>query len=360
MSGRDFDVQVVHTPPDSSRGQLMQKYVLARVMSMEGINLALYDYDRHNALYYFAVSPDEDIYLRYGGRDSESQDTYLDFDSLELALEQGLEKHQRFLAGTLNARAKPEPSFPEDIPGVSEFILARKRCVECHHLAHFQSMELERTGELDKLRDMYRSPDLKHLGLFLDVPKGLVIGETNGAAAESGLQAGDKVVSIESEPVLTFGDLQYFLDQVDREATQVSLGIERGGETKLIDLQLPELWWKTDLAHRYWTVEPLVHFDAEPLTEDEKSEWELPTSGFASRITNVPMTAMLQSAHELEEGDIVFSVNGVEVCEISNELALHIKLNITSGDTVTLGVIRDGERIELPLTTTRQEFRKLD
>ncbi|MEM6916638.1 MAG: Trx7/PDZ domain-containing (seleno)protein, partial [Verrucomicrobiota bacterium] len=351
MSGRDFDVQVVHTPPDSSRGQLMQQYVLARVMSMEGINLALYDYDRHNALYYFAVSPDEDIYFRYGGRDSESQDTYLDFESLELALRLGLEKHSQFLEGEWEGREKPKPSFPEDIPGVSEFILARKRCVECHHLAHFASMELERTGQLDKIRDMYRSPDLKTLGIFLDVPKGLVIGEATGAAAESGLRSGDKLLAIESEPVLTFGDLQYFLDQVDRAAGEVSLEVEREGRNELISLPLPKLWWKTDLAHRYWTVEPLVHFEATPLSEDEKSELDLPVSGFASRITKVPMTAMLQSAHELEEGDIVYTVNGVQTCEVSDDLALHIKLNTRSGETVSLGVIREGERIELPLTT---------
>ena len=38
-------------------------------------------------------------------------------------------------------------------------------------------------GKLDKLTHMYRSPDIKTLGIYLDVPKGLVVKEVRGAAA---------------------------------------------------------------------------------------------------------------------------------------------------------------------------------
>ena len=78
------------SPKESPRGQLLQQYVRVRVVDMTGIDIGLYDYDRHFSIYYFAVSPDEQIYLRYGGRDARSADSYLDLDSISLALEAGL------------------------------------------------------------------------------------------------------------------------------------------------------------------------------------------------------------------------------------------------------------------------------
>ncbi|MAS92976.1 MAG: hypothetical protein CMO55_07230 [Verrucomicrobiales bacterium] len=360
MSGRVFDVQVVHTPPESSRGQLLQQYVLARVMSMQDINLDLYDYDRHNALYFFAVNAEEQIYFRYGGRDSEAPDTYLNLDSLELALKAGLQQHDLYREGKRVGTAPPAPRYPRDIPGIQKFVLDRGRCVECHHLAHFESMELERSGELDKLRHMYRSPDIKKLGIHLDIPQGLRIAEAKGAALKAGLATGDVILEIESEPVITFGDFQYRLDKVDRRATTLSIAVERKGEKKEIEIQLPDLWFVTDLEHRFWTIEPRLYFEADPLSVDEKKSLGFPDDGFASRVTEVPFEAMLEQANELEKGDIIYSVDGVERDDVAKDAALYVKLTCRSGDTVTLGVLRGDERIELPLNTKRKSFRRLD
>ena len=59
---------------------------------MTNIDIGLFDYDRHNALYYFIMNADEHLYMRYGGRDARSADSYLDLDSLEIALKMGLER----------------------------------------------------------------------------------------------------------------------------------------------------------------------------------------------------------------------------------------------------------------------------
>jgi hypothetical protein len=59
VNGRTFDAQVVLTPKNSPRGQLMQKFVLARIVAMNGIDIGLFDYDRHNALYFFILNADE-------------------------------------------------------------------------------------------------------------------------------------------------------------------------------------------------------------------------------------------------------------------------------------------------------------
>ena len=44
------------------------------------------------------------------------------------------------------------------------------------------NIQREQQGTLDKLAHLYRSPDIKTLGIRLDVPKGLVVKEAQGAA----------------------------------------------------------------------------------------------------------------------------------------------------------------------------------
>ena len=105
---------------------------------MTGIDIGLFDYDRHNALYYFIMNADEHIYMRYGGRDATSPDAYLSLNSLEIALKLGLERHELYKQAKLEKQARPAPFFPTDIPLLKKKVLRRGRCVECHLIADYQ------------------------------------------------------------------------------------------------------------------------------------------------------------------------------------------------------------------------------
>src|SRR5207253_11118956 len=154
---------------------------------MDDVDVALFDRDWNNTLYFFIMNADEQIYMRYGGRDSQAPDSYLNLSSLELALEQGLELHRRYQAGELKKTERPKPMFPRELPLLVERTFARHACVECHLIGDFQNLQREQEGKLDKLTHMYRSPDIKTLGIHLDVPKGLVVKEARGAVETSGM-----------------------------------------------------------------------------------------------------------------------------------------------------------------------------
>ncbi len=47
----------------------MSQYVRVRITDMTNIDIGLFDFDGYNALYYFIMNADEQIYMRYGGRD---------------------------------------------------------------------------------------------------------------------------------------------------------------------------------------------------------------------------------------------------------------------------------------------------
>jgi membrane-associated protease RseP (regulator of RpoE activity) len=115
-------------------------------------------------------------------------------------------------------------------------------------------------------------------------PAGLRVEKTMGAAAEAGLQAGDTLTHIDGTRVRTFGDLQYYYDQVPRDARRLSLGILRDQLALILDVQLPERWWLTDLNYRHWTVDPLVFFKTQPLSPERKTGLAIPVNGFAGEI----------------------------------------------------------------------------
>lgn len=346
------------SPKKSPLGQALSQYVLARIIRLDSVDLNLFEYDRNNTLYFFILNADEQIYLRYGGRDAQSPDTYLNLESIERAASKGLELHKLYQEGKLPKAEKPKPVFAKDYPLLVERTFAQNRCVECHLVGDFQNQHRELDGTLDKLRHLYRSPDIKTIGIHLDVPKGLAVKETKGAAAAAGMQAGDLITHVEGKPVYTFGDLQHEYDKLDRKSMKLKLGVEREAKAVELTLDLPRQWWMSDIRYRQMTIDPRTYFDSRPLTADEKRRHGLKESGFASEVKHVDMFAEITKSHTLKTGDVVFSVDGAESDDIADTAELFIKLRKKAGDEVRLGVIRDGKRMEMKLTTFRMAFRK--
>lgn len=346
------------SPKDSPRGKLLSQYVLVRITRLDRVDLGLFDYDRNNTLYFFALNSDEQIYMRYGGRDSESPDTYLNLNSLELALAQGLELHEQYKAGQLKKTERPHPLFAREIPLLVERTIARGSCVECHLVGDFQNLHREKDGTLDKITHLYRSPDLKNIGIQLDVPKGLVVKEAKGPAAEAGMKSGDRIAALNGTPVYTFGDLQHAYDKVNRKSANVHMTVDTAGVTRDLTIALAPRWWWSDQRYRQSSVDTRVYFDSKPLSADDKKKLGLPPDGFASEVTHVDAFAEIMKSHELRVGDIIIGADGVQTDPDAHTADLFLKLRKTPGDSVTLEVIRNGKRIQTALNTYRLSFRK--
>ena len=346
------------SPPDSPLGKQLAQYVCVRIVRMDDVDVGLFERDWNNAIYFFALNADEQIYFRYGGRDSASPDTYSDVDSMELALRQGLVLHQQYLKGELKKEPRPQPLYPRQMPLLVRRTFAQHACVECHLIGDFQNIQREQDGTLDKLTHLYRSPDIKTIGIYLDVPKGLVVKEAKGAAADAGMRPGDRIARWNGTPVWTFGDVQYRYDKVSRQAESITISVDRGGVPADLTVKLPPRWWWTDLRFRQSSVDPRSDFEDRPLTEAEKSKLGLQPDSFASQVKFVPEFAQIRKSHNLKVGDIIVAVDGVDRDGLSNTADLYIKLHKKAGDAAMLDVIRNGQRMQMPLKTYSLSFRK--
>src|SRR5204863_2755160 len=201
------------------------------ITRMDAVDVGLFDRDWNNAIYFFMLNADERIYMRYGGRDAASPDTYLNLNSLEVAARQGLDLHRRSEGGELKPVERPATLFPRQMPLLVQRTFAQRQCVECHLIGDFQNIQREEDGTLDKLTHLYRSPDINTLGIELDVPKGLVVKEARGAAQAAGMKPGDRIAGLYGTPVWTFADFQYAYDNVNRRSDHVQIAVDRGGET---------------------------------------------------------------------------------------------------------------------------------
>lgn len=333
----------------------MQKYVCVRIVSLKGIDVGLFDFDRHNAIYYFIMNADEEIYMRYGGRDSKSATTYLNLRSLEAALEKGIELHGDKDWSPTDPR--PKKLLPRAIPMLADRTIKRNACVECHLIADYQTIELERTGNLNRIQDLFVSPDIKKLGLHLDIPQGLVIKTVSGPAESARIKSGDLITHLNGKPIYTFGDLQFRLGKVNRSSESIQLSVMRMESRKNVTINLPKYWWFAETGYRYWTVEPQLSFVSHPLSNEEKRIRSLPENSFASRIADM-YEFDDTTKPRLQNGDIVLAVNGCQTDEFAKNVDMHIKLRYSSGTKMKLLVERDGKKFLSSLFTPRQSFRK--
>jgi serine protease Do len=352
----------VLSPKSSNRGKLLSQYICVRIIRMDNVDIGLFEHDRHNTLYYYILNADEQIYMRYGGRDSESPDTYLNLQSLEIALEKGLELH-----GKRASLAKPSrlaPDFPKNYSLLVERTFARGQCVECHLIGDFQNLHRERDKTLDKLSHLFRSPDIKTIGIHLDIPKGLVLAKAEGAVAAAGIQPGDRILAVDGKPVYTFADLQHTYDKTDRRtAKRVVFTVDHPGgpapnNPRDLTVTLPPRWWLYDVTYRQSSIDPRLYFGCQPLSVAEKEKYQLKPDGFACTVHRVDSFARSVKSHSLEVGDIVYSVNGVERDDFAHTAELYMKLYMTPGDSAALQVIRKGARLQTSLLSYRLSFRK--
>ena len=95
-----------------------------------------------------------------------------------------------------------------------------------------------------------------------------------------------------------------------------------------------------------------------PLDEERKRALGLRPDGFACEVARVNPRATVLELHEIQPGDVVYAVDGVESDPLIPDCLLYLRLNGAAGDETILGVVRHGERLDMTVRTQRQLYRK--
>lgn len=323
---------------------MAREFVPVRITNMRGVNLNQFQFDYDLTWAAFFMSAQGEIYGRYGGRDGETADGRLSLRGLSYAMRKALEAHRREGARTaLSARFESV----DELPGARR--MKKDDCIHCHQVYDFRREKSQASGEwtLDRV---WVYPPPENLGIRLSVDEGdLVSAVAAGTpAAEAGLRQGDRIITLNGLPVVSFADAQFALHRAPAVG-EVPVRWKRGNEELAGILKLPEGWRKTDISWRgsMWGLEPALSLYGDDLTVEEKRALGLSADRLAFRQAK---TAPKQARDAgIKPGDVIVGLNGEMFKMTMLQFNAHVRLNYKTGDRIVLDVLRNGTKLELPM-----------
>jgi serine protease Do len=279
------------------------------------------------------------VYGRYGGRDGKNADNRQSLAGLRYAMKSVLEMHRG-----------ENKVFAPRAEGTSTFKGGGKGCVHCHQVKEREYAELQRTGQWDRSY-VYRYPLPDNLGLLLEVDRGNVVKSVKpgSPADKAGLQQGDVVRQLAGVPIHSFGDAQFALDRVRKQNT-LPVTWTRAGKASTARLDLPAGWQMTDLLWRRsvsrWV--PSLYLDGTDLTAEEKKALGLSPKQLAYRL-RLELHPHVKRAG-IRETDIILGYNGHALETNMDGFYELMCRQFLVGDRVVIDVLRDGKRVNVPMT----------
>lgn len=326
--------------------------MLLRITNMRGVDLRVFDFDFDLTWAAFFMNGHEKIYGRFGGRDATSADGYLTLSGLKYAMRAALNAHRRELESKPNEAASV-PRTVEQYPDAKR--IKADACIHCHQVYDFHR-QVKRAAGAWRLDDVWEYPLPANIGVVLDVKQGNRVQSVNeGCPADrAGLRAGDELTEVNGQPAASFADVQYGLHRAKTEKS-VRIAWMRNEKPHAATLELPEGWRKTDISWRasMWGLEPTPHVYGRDLSAREKRDLGLPEDGMAFRQGDfVPGPAKMAG---IKGGDVIFGIDGKTRNLTMLQFNAFVRLNYKPGDRITFNLLRDGKRLEIPMTLQKAQ-----
>jgi hypothetical protein len=356
---------------DEKLRPLLEKFVRVRVVSANGLDLSLFQFDTDQSFAVFMLNADGAIYGRYGTRSDQS--LYADDVSIEgltEALEGALALHAAYPANKAELALKrgPAPEFkaPENYPLLKgKFGSALdyegnvvKSCIHCHQIGDaIKQQQRDTTGALPDAV-LFPYPHPKSLGLILSPrERSLVLRVDAGSLAEkAGFRAGDVIQKIGGQTPLSIADVQWVLHHTPAEGGTIAAVVARDGKTAELQLVLPKGWRQLDdIAWRVssWELRRIAlgGLFVKKMTAELQAEAKIPADSMALKAQHVGQFPPHNGAKQagFRTGDIVISFDGRTDLIRETDLLEYALNDLKPGSTVPVGVLRDGQKMTLTL-----------
>ena len=351
-----MDAQVARRT-DKRLSGLLDRFVCVRAVEMEGVDLSLFQFDYDQTWTAFMLNADRTIYGRYGTRASGSADLGVDvsIEGFAKALEGALEIHAAYpgnRASLAGKRADPPPE--KEIREFSGF-KARfagdppKNCAHCHHV--WEALRSVPRGDRKPLPDslMWPYPKPDRIGLTLDLDeratvKAVAVGS---AAAAAGFAAGDRILTLERQPIVSVADVQWVLHHADPPC-DLTADVERDGERRTLTLRLAEGWRRGEDVTWRASTHAMRPFGWLPATPEQRRALKVKDGVLCVRVNNVPGSGVAQRAG-LAAGDFVLEIDGSDRAVTENEWLEFLAQKKVRGQTVALTILHGGRRDKVKL-----------
>jgi hypothetical protein len=340
---------------------VLEKFVCIRVVQANSIDLTTFQFDPMLTWAVFFLNADRTVYGRYGTRSGANRTGDVTDAGFRKAALAALELHRGYPANRESLRGKigPAPRYktPREYPSLAHFpaeveVRASERnhpsCMHCHDLQIAEFGLLRAAKEPIPTETLWPFPMPDALGLSLDPEERCTVRRVaSGSAAEqAGFKAGDELLALEGQPLVSVADVQWVLHGAKDGAT-LAAKARRGSTEESRSLALPPGWRRSgDITWRQGTwVMFRPDLRADSLPADERKRLGLAVDAVALRIHGLGATL---EAAGFRTGDVVVAVAGRRsgIDSVSQLLEL-VAQTTRPGDKLAVTILRDGR--ERPL-----------
>jgi hypothetical protein len=366
LSCAGIDASVLTEP---QLAPLLDKFVCVRVINANAIDLSLFQFDYDLSFSTLFFNGDGTLYGRFGSwthqKDQHDKSTAGFKRSLEatLALHGGYPANKAALAG----KQAPLSQYktPVDIPTLQGKYRLQldwngkvvPSCVHCHQVgdalrAVARNKKEPMPGEL-----IFPMPPPDSIGLKLapDAAARVVSVTENSAAARSGFQPGDDILSLAQQPLISSADLSWVLHRAPDTGT-LNAVVKRGTQEKSLTLTLPSGWRsKSDISGRVgtWGLRGMASggLVLEDLADDTRAARNLSKDTLALRVKFVGQYGNHAAAKKagFEKDDIIVEIAGLTERLSEGEYIGRMLQGHSIGENVKATVLRGDKRLELTM-----------
>lgn len=351
---------------------LLQQFVCVRIISTNGLDLSVFQYDYDQSFAAFMLNADGTIYGRFGTRSHRtSWADDVSVDGLAQALKGALDLHKDYPKNRAELAGKkgptPEVASPEKYPSLRARQYTDKldidgkvmqSCIHCHQIGDAQRQAARDRKEPLPETLLFSYPHPKSLGLILDPREKATVlrAEKDSPAEEAGFRTGDVIVKLEGQPLLSLADVQWVLHRAAPKEGTLKAEVSRDGRTEEVTLKLPKGWrQRDDISWRAssWGLRRMGTGGMllETLSEEDRKKAKVPEGSMALRAKHVgqfgPHAAAKNAGFRV--GDILVAFDGRDDFKRETDLLAYSLTNRKPGERVAVKVLREGKTLELML-----------
>lgn len=351
---------------------LLEKFVCVRVVSTNGLDLGLFQFDTDQSFAAFLLHADGTIYGRFGTRSHLT--VWADDVSVEglaQALEGALSLHAGYSQNKAQLASKrgpaPAVAVPELLPRLKGKYTSQleyggdvvKSCIHCHQIGDAQRQAYRDQGAEFPESVLFPYPHPKAVGLIFDPKQRATVlrVEPDSPAARAGFQPGDAVLQLAGDPLLSIADVQWVLNRLPAEGAVVQAVVERDGTRQSLELSLEKGWRKRDdISWRVstWELRRMANggMRLSAVEGDARISLNLPDNDMALKVVHLGQYAPHDIAKNagFQKDDILVAFDGRTDLRRETDLIAYA-LSLPIGTEISATILRDGNRQTLRFAT---------
>lgn len=340
----------------------MDEFVCLRIIQMNGVDLSLFQFDYDMSFAVFFMNADETVYGRYGTRSDrpDDADRHISMAGLKASMEAALSLHRHHpevsseLKGKRGpapryARAELYPELKHYTPKVNYQNETAKSCIHCHqvHNSQRQGLRDARLSIPDEILYLYPMPTV--IGVEIDSKTRATVSKVipGSSASTAGLKAGDELMTVKGQPLISQADLQWILQQQDPAGGTLPMKVRRGSEILFLAVELQDGWRnQTDFGWRVstWDLRRMALGGMSLIPDD---------SGRAEGVALEVKGAGKYGGHAVarkagvKPGDKIISIGGKSDKATEAEVIAYLLETTKKGEMISLTIKRNGKEIAI-------------